>query len=72
MSSTVAHAVFEAGLAASKGEAARLVKQGGVYLNGERVTDDRRQLTMDDTLGGSLVVWQKGQRDRRLVRLEGD
>ncbi|MCC7033456.1 MAG: tyrosine--tRNA ligase [Acidobacteria bacterium] len=72
VSSTVAHAVFEAGLAASKGEAARLVKQGGVYLNGERVTDDRRQLTMDDTLGGSLVVWQKGQRDRRLVRLEGD
>lgn len=72
MSSTVAHAVFEAGLAASKGEATRLVKQGGVYLNGERVTDDRRLLTMDDTLGGSLVVWQKGQRERRLVRLEGD
>ncbi|MGE3885676.1 MAG: tyrosine--tRNA ligase [Vicinamibacterales bacterium] len=72
VSSTVAHAVFEAGLAASKGEAARLVKQGGVYLNGERVTDDRRLLTMDDTLGGSLVVWQKGQRERRLVRLEGD
>lgn len=72
MSSTVAHAVFEAGLAASKGEATRLVKQGGVYLNGERVTDDRRLLTMEDTLGGSLVVWQKGQRERRLVRLEGD
>ncbi len=71
-SSTVAHAVFAAGLAVSKGEATRLVKQGGVYLNGERVTDDRRLLTMDDTLGGSLVVWQKGQRERRLVRLEGD
>jgi tyrosyl-tRNA synthetase len=72
VSSTVAHAVFEAGLAGSKGEAARLVKQGGVYLNGERVTDDRRLMTMADTLGGTLVVWQKGQRERRLVRLEGE
>jgi len=70
--STVAHAVFDAGLAGSKGEAARLVRQGGVYLNGERVTDDRRMLTMDDTLGGTLVVWQKGQRERRLVRIEGE
>ncbi len=72
VSSTVAHAVFEAGLAGSKGEAARLVKQGGVYLNGERVTDDRRLMTMADTLGGTLVVWQKGQRERRLVRIEGE
>jgi tyrosyl-tRNA synthetase len=72
VSSTVAHAVFEAGLAASKGEAARLVKQGGVYLNGERVTDDRRLMTMEDTLGGTLVVWQKGQRERRLVRIEAE
>lgn len=72
VSSTVAHAVFEAGLAGSKGEAARLVKQGGVYLNGERVTDDRRLLTMVDTIGGTLVVWQKGQRERRLMRVEAE
>ena len=44
--STVAAAAVAAGLAASKGEAARLIKQGGVYLNGERVTDDRRLLTL--------------------------
>jgi tyrosyl-tRNA synthetase len=69
--SSVAAAAFAAGLASSKGEAGRLIKQGGVYLNGERVTDDRRLLTVDDTIGGRLVVFQKGQRERRLVRIEG-
>jgi tyrosyl-tRNA synthetase len=72
LGSTVAAAAHAAGLAASKGEAGRLVKQGGVYLNGERVTDDRRLLTVDDTIGGRLVIFQKGQRERRLVRIEGE
>jgi tyrosyl-tRNA synthetase len=68
---TVAAAAHAAGLAASKGEAGRLIKQGGVYVNGERVTDDRRLLTRADTIGGRLIVFQKGQRERRLVRVEG-
>jgi tyrosyl-tRNA synthetase len=72
LSSTVASAAHAAGLAASKGEASRLIKQGGVYLNGERVTDDRRLLTIADTIGAELIVFQKGQRERRLVRIEGD
>ena len=70
LASTVSAAAHAAGLASSKGEAGRLIKQGGVYLNGERVTDDRRLLTVDDTIGGRLVVFQKGQRERRLVGIE--
>lgn len=69
LASTVSAAVCETGLASSRGEAARLVKQGGVYLNGDRVTDDRRRLEMSDTIGGRLAVFQKGQRERRVVRL---
>jgi len=72
VSSTVAGVAHAAGLASSKGEAGRLIKQGGVYLNGERVTDERRLMTVDDTIGGRLVVFQKGQRERRLVRIEGE
>jgi tyrosyl-tRNA synthetase len=71
-STSVAAAAVEAGLVASKGEAVRLIKQGGVYLNGERVSDDRRLLTMADTVGGKMVVFQRGQRERRIVRIEGD
>jgi tyrosyl-tRNA synthetase len=70
--STVVAAAVAAGLATSKGEATRLIKQGGVYLNGDRVTDERRLMTLADTIGGTLVIFQKGQRERRIVRIEGD
>ena len=57
------------GLAGSKGEAARLIKQGGIYVNDRRVTDDRALVTLDDTIGGRVLVIRKGQRERRVVRV---
>lgn len=56
------------GLAASKSEAFRLVKQGGVYINEERVTDERGQVTLAHAQND--VIWvRKGQRERRIVKL---
>jgi tyrosyl-tRNA synthetase len=60
-----------AGLAASKGEASRLIKQGGFYVNDRRLTDERGQITMADAISGSVIVLRKGQRERRIVRVEG-
>ena len=57
------------GLAASKGEAARLIKQGGFYLNEERVTDERGRITLKDVVDGKIKA-RKGQRERRIVRVE--
>lgn len=57
------------GLAASKGEAARLIKGGGVYLNDERVTDERGRLTLEQAVDGQLFVLRKGQRSRHVVRV---
>ena len=56
-------------LAASKGEAARLIKQGGIYFNDRRVTDERALLTLEDALSGQVIVLRKGQRERRIVRI---
>jgi tyrosyl-tRNA synthetase len=72
VNSTVAAAMFQSGLAASKGEASRLVKQGGVYINGERVIDDRRLMQESDAIEGRVVVLQKGARERRIVRVAPD
>jgi tyrosyl-tRNA synthetase len=58
------------GLVASKGEATRLIKQGGLYLNDRRLTDERGQVTVADALEGSVIVLRKGQRERRIVRVE--
>ena len=41
-----AELVVSAGLSASKGEAVRLIKQGGLYVNDRRVTDERGTLTL--------------------------
>lgn len=56
-----------AGLAASKSEAARLIKQGGVYLNDVRMTDERGQVTIAQALEGQLFVLRKGRRQTHLV-----
>jgi len=61
--------VTHAGLAASKGEATRLIKQGGIYLNDRRVTDERASVSLDDAIDGRVIVLRKGQRDRRLVKI---
>jgi tyrosyl-tRNA synthetase len=57
------------GLASSKGEATRLIKQGGFYINEERVTDERGRLTLAHVVDGKIRA-RKGQRERRIVRLE--
>ena len=67
---TIASLVMKAGLAASKGEATRLIKQGGLYFNDHRVTDERSTVNLDDAIGGRLIVLRKGQRDRRVVKID--
>ena len=60
----------KAGLAASKGEAGRLIKQGGLYVNDRRLNDERGQITTADAIGRSVIVLRKGQRERRIVKVE--
>ncbi len=59
----------QAGLAASKGEARRLMDGGGVYLNNRRVAEAHRAVTLADALHGRFVVLRRGQREFRLVEL---
>jgi tyrosyl-tRNA synthetase len=59
-----------AGLAASRGEAGRLIKQGGLYVNDRRLNEERGQVTMADAIGGSVIVLRKGQRERRILKID--
>ncbi len=58
-----------AGLAQSRGEAARLIKQGGFYVNDRRVSDDRALVSSGEAIDGRLLVLRKGQRERRIVQV---
>lgn len=59
----------ETGVAASKGEARRLLAGGGVYLNGERLSEVERRVTVEDAIDGRVVLLRKGKKDSYLVRL---
>jgi tyrosyl-tRNA synthetase len=55
----------------SKGEAKRKIKEGGIYLNGEKQSDETRQITSDDILPGGYVQVRVGKKDFRLLRCGG-
>jgi tyrosyl-tRNA synthetase len=59
------------GLASSKGEATRLIKGGGVYVNNRRVADERGRLTAEQAIDGRLFVLRKGARQYHVVRIGG-
>ena len=61
--------VARVGLAASNGEASRLIQQGGIYLNDQRVTDGRARIAASQAIGNKVIVLRKGSRERRVVRL---
>jgi tyrosyl-tRNA synthetase len=56
-------------LAASRSEATRLIKSGGVYVNNVRASDEKALLTATDAIGGQVIVLRKGRRDQHVVRL---
>jgi len=77
---TLSRAAFEAGIAAtelavtaglasSKGEAARLIKQGGLSVNDRKLTDERGVITLEQAFGGRLYVIRKGRRQTHVVRI---
>ena len=61
-----------AGVASSKSEAARLVKGGGISLNGRRLADEKERVTSEQAIEGRIFVIRKGKRDNFLVRLIGN
>jgi tyrosyl-tRNA synthetase len=54
----------------SKGEAARLIKGGGIYINGERVVDERTRVLPSEAMHGRYFVVRKGKKDNFLVRVD--
>ena len=59
---------YMAGLCASGGAARRLIRQGGAYLNGDRVTDDEQLVTETDFANGELLL-RSGKKHFHRVRL---
>jgi tyrosyl-tRNA synthetase len=57
------------GLTSSKGEATRLIRGGGIYVNNRRITDERARLRSNDAIDGRLFVLRKGAKQNHLVKI---
>jgi tyrosyl-tRNA synthetase len=57
------------GLVGSKGEARRLLQQGGVYLNNRPVSDTRKSVALSDSIEGQFLVLRKGRKNYHLVKI---
>ena len=66
---TITELLAASGVASSKGEAARLVKGGGITLNGRRIADEKERVLPAHAIEGRIFVIRKGKRDNFLVRL---
>jgi tyrosyl-tRNA synthetase len=61
---------FNVGLLSSKGEGARLVEQGGAYLNNEKIEDPQLRLAQEHLIGGEFLLFSAGKKKKILVKVK--
>jgi tyrosyl-tRNA synthetase len=65
----VLDAFVQVGLVKSKGEARRLLEQGGLTVSGRRLSAAERALGDGDLLGGGHLLLRKGAREYAVARV---
>lgn len=68
---TMVDLLVRGGLAATRSDARRLIRQGGAYLNDRGWSDAARPLATADAAGGQLIVRAGKKRHHRFVIAEG-
>jgi len=63
--------LVDAGLTKSKGEARRLIDNGGVYVNNVQAAGVEQAVTLADTIEGQFVVLRKGKKSYHLMQVVG-
>jgi len=61
--------IVASGLLKSKGEAVRLVKNGGAYLNNEKVIDAKASISAEDLIGGRFLVVASGKKKKLVIKV---
>jgi tyrosyl-tRNA synthetase len=61
--------IIKIGLQNSKGEARRLIRNGGVYLNNEKISDENRTIKESDLIDQRLLLLAVGKKNKILIRI---
>ena len=62
--------MVKSGLLQSKGEATRLIKNRGAYLNNEKVEDVSTLICQKDLVGGKYLIIGAGKKKKMLISVE--
>lgn len=62
--------IVQVGLQASKSGARRLIQNGGVYLNNEKIVDENGSILEKDLIDGRLLLISAGKKNKVLIRVE--
>ena len=65
----VVELLSSSGVTASKSEATRLIRGGGIYINNRRITDEKERVSPAHAIEGQLFVIRKGKKDNFLIRI---
>ncbi len=57
---------------ASKGEGKRLIQNGGLYLNNNKVDSDAVQIQQNDLIEGKLLLVALGKKKKLIIRIKSD
>lgn len=60
----------KAGLLSSKGEAVRLIQNGGAYLNNQRVDDANFRISEEALIGNEFLLLGSGKKKKMLVKVK--
>lgn len=62
-------AIVTAGFTASKGDVRRLIRNGGVWMNNDKVDDEQRVITANDLIDDTFVLVALGKKHKSLIRI---
>lgn len=67
---TIIDVMVQGGLQKSKGEARRLVKNGGAYMNNQKISNFSLTVSEEDLIDGRLLLLAAGKKNKLVVRVE--
>ena len=59
-----------AGIVSSRGEARRLIKNNGAYINNKNVQDEHRKISSDDLIDGRLILLGAGKKKKMIIKIK--
>ena len=62
--------MVKVGLQPSKSDARRLIRNGGVYLNNEKLLDENSSIIQQNLIDGRLLLLAAGKKNKILIRVD--